>query len=204
ESTPDCRSEVVVVVIGDAGTVRNGDAQTAADVGIRNAGISVETLGEVMIRIERNLVESARAGSPETGGGRAGRRNTEVVLFLMIVRHSDIGFAVEGVFHARPPDLHDLGRVKIVVFDAAQEITALGRGANAQRLRRVIKADVLVAAKELERIPGIFGSDHNGRVVGHNAIFGVGRSDQIGAGDGVCIDAVDGRLIGLRRTLRPQ
>src|ERR1700726_3424494 len=71
EAGTHCRSDVVVVVIGDTGAVRNGDGQTAADVGIRNAGIGVETLGEVMIRIERNLVEEARAGSAETGG-RAG------------------------------------------------------------------------------------------------------------------------------------
>src|SRR5208282_1095559 len=79
ETTTNCRSNVVVVVIGDAGAVRNGDGQTAADVGIRNAGINVATLGEVMIRIERNLVEGARAGTAETGDGRAGRRNAKVV-----------------------------------------------------------------------------------------------------------------------------
>src|ERR1700733_12811821 len=72
EAPTDCRSNVVVVVIGYAGPVRNGDGQTATDVGIRNAGISVKTLGEVIIRIERNLVEVARAGTAETGGGRAG------------------------------------------------------------------------------------------------------------------------------------
>jgi hypothetical protein len=43
----------------------------------------------------------------------------------------------ERVFHAGPEDLHDLGRIKIVVFDAAQEITALSRGADAQRVGRV-------------------------------------------------------------------
>ena len=85
EASTNCRSNVVLVEIRDAGAVRNGDGQTAADVGICNAGISVETLGEVMIRIERNLVEEARAGSAETRG-RAGRRNTEVVLPLMIGR----------------------------------------------------------------------------------------------------------------------
>ena len=58
ETTTDCRSKVAVVVIGDAGTMRNGDGQTAAQVGIRNSGESVETLGEVMIYIERHLVES--------------------------------------------------------------------------------------------------------------------------------------------------
>src|SRR5882762_5860005 len=51
EATAYCRSKVAVVVIGDAGAVRNGDGQTAAHVGIRNPGISVETLGEVTIRI---------------------------------------------------------------------------------------------------------------------------------------------------------
>ena len=168
------------------------------------SGKNVETLGEVMIRIERHLVERARAGTAETGCDRAGRRNTEVVLPLMIAGQSDVGFAVVGVFHARPPDLHDLGRIKIVVFDAAHEITALVRGANAQRVRRVVLPDVFVAAKELERVPRIFGGDHNGVVVGHDAIYGVVRSDQIGPGDGVCIDAVGGRLIGRRRTLRPQ
>jgi len=184
--------------------VRNGDGQTAGDVGIRNAGISVKTFGEVIIRIERNLVEAARAGTAETGGRRAGRRNTEVVLPLTIVGQSDVASAVVSVFHARPEDLHDLGRIKILVFDAAQEITALGRGANAQRVRRVKLLDVFVAGKELERVPGIFGSDHNGGVVGHDAIFGVGRFDQIGPVDGVCIDAVEGRLIGPRQTRRPQ
>src|SRR6202043_1063969 len=198
-----CRSNVVVVVIGDAGAVRNGDGQTAADVGIRNAGIGIETLGEVMIRIARNLVEEARAGSAETAG-RASRRNTEVVLPLRIGGQSDVGLAVVSVFHARPGDLHDLGRIEILVLDAAQEITALGRGANAQRVRRVSLPDVFVAAKELERVPGVLGSDHHGGVVGHDAIFGVVRSDQIGTVDGVLIDAVEGRLIWLRQTLGPQ
>src|SRR5208282_6440208 len=55
-----------------------------------------------------------------------------------------------------------------------------------------------------ELVPCILGSNHNGAVVGHDAIYGVGRSDQIGPVDGVCIDAVGGRLIWLRRTLRPQ
>jgi len=61
ETTTDCRSTVVVGVIGDAGFMRNGDGQTAAHPGIRNSGITVETLGEVMIQIERPLVEGARA-----------------------------------------------------------------------------------------------------------------------------------------------
>jgi hypothetical protein len=63
ETTTDCRSKVVVVEIGDAGAMRNGDGQTAAHVGIRNSGKTVETLGEVMIRIEGHLVEGARAGT---------------------------------------------------------------------------------------------------------------------------------------------
>src|SRR5580692_779411 len=62
ESTPDCRSNFAVVVIGHAGAVRNGDGQTAADVGIGDARKSVEALGEVMIHVERRLVEGARAG----------------------------------------------------------------------------------------------------------------------------------------------
>ena len=102
-----------------------------------------------------------------------------------------------GVFRARPPDLHQLFRIKIVVFDPAHDITALVRGANAQRVRRVILPDVFVAGKKLERVPRILGSDHNGVVVGHDAIYGVVRVDQIGPGDGVCIDAVGGRLIWL-------
>src|SRR5208282_424000 len=116
---------------------------------------------------------------------------------------SDVGFAVESVFQARPPNLHVLGRIQIVVFDAAHDITALVQGANAQRVRWVSLPDVFVAGKQLERVPRILGSGHNGAVVGHDAIYGVGRSDQIGPVDGVCIDAVGGRLIWLRRTLRP-
>src|SRR6202050_1114926 len=114
ETATDCRSKVAVVVIGDARAMRNGDGQTAAHIGIRNSGKSVETLGEVMIHIERLLVEGARAGTAETGFGRAGRRNTEVVLQLMIPGQSDVGFAVDSVFQARPPDLPVLGRIKIV------------------------------------------------------------------------------------------
>src|SRR3984957_3120143 len=107
ETTTNCRGNVVVVVIGDSRAVGNGDGQTAADVGVCNAGIGVETFGEVMIRIERNLVEEARAGSAEAAG-RAGRRNTEVLVPLMIGGQSDVGLAVESVFHARPGDLHEL------------------------------------------------------------------------------------------------
>src|ERR1035438_8595653 len=58
ETTTDCRSKVVVGVIGDAGAMRNGDGQTAAHVGICNSGKRVETLGEVMIQIERPLIRS--------------------------------------------------------------------------------------------------------------------------------------------------
>src|ERR1700688_2027733 len=112
-----------------------------------------------MIRKERNLIEIAGAGTAEPGGGRAGRRNTVVVLPQTIVGQSDVGFAVVSVFHARPGDLHDLGRIKIFVFDAAQEITALGGGANAQRVRRVKLLDVFVADKELERVPGVLSSE---------------------------------------------
>ena len=77
---PIVGAKLLLWLIGDAGAMRNGDGQTAAHVGIRNSGKTVETLGEVMIRIERHLVEGARAGTAETGCGRAGRRNTEVVL----------------------------------------------------------------------------------------------------------------------------
>src|SRR5580700_11867809 len=67
ETATDCRSTVIVVVIGDAGTMRNGDGQTAAYPGIRNSDKAVETLGEVMIRIERPLIEGACAGAAEAG-----------------------------------------------------------------------------------------------------------------------------------------
>ena len=97
ETNTDHRSNVVVVEIGDAGAMRNGDGQTAAHDGIRNSGENVETLGEVMIRIERQLVESARAGTAETGSGRAGRRNTEVVLPLLIPGQSDVGFVARRI-----------------------------------------------------------------------------------------------------------
>src|ERR1039457_7516348 len=205
ETTTDCRSKVIVAVIWDTRAMRNGDGQTAAHVGIRNSGKRVETFGEVMIRIERPLVEGARAGTAETGYGRAGRRNTEVVLPLLIPGESGVGFSTVGVLRARPPDLHQLLRIKIVVFDPAHDITALVRGANAQRVRRLILPDVFVAGKKLERVPRILGSDHNCVVVGHDAIYGVVRVDQIDpAGDGVCINAVGGRLIWRRRTLRPQ
>src|SRR5580700_3146031 len=66
KTTTDCRSKVAVVLIGDAGAMRNGDGQTAAHVGIRDSGKGVEALSEVMIRIERPEVEGARAGSAET------------------------------------------------------------------------------------------------------------------------------------------
>src|SRR5271154_3331559 len=122
ETTTDCRSKVVVVVIGDAGAMRNGDGQTAAHVGVLNSGKSVETLGEVMIRIARHLVKGARAGSAETGCGRAGLRNTEVVLPLLIPGQSDVGFAAVGVLHARPPDLHQLLRIKIIIFDSTHDV----------------------------------------------------------------------------------
>src|SRR6202042_3181760 len=63
ETSANHRSSVVLVQVRDAGAVRNSDGHTAAHVGIRNSGKNVETLGEVMIRVERNLVEEARAGS---------------------------------------------------------------------------------------------------------------------------------------------
>src|SRR3984957_12944396 len=129
---------------------------------------------------------------------------TEVVLPLLIPSESDVGFAVDGVFPGRPPDVYQLLRIKIVVFDSAHDITALVRSAHAQRVLWVFLPDVFVAGKKLDRVPRVFGSDHNGAVVGHDAIYSVGGSDQIGSGDGVCVDAIGGRLIWRRQTLRPQ
>src|ERR1700728_4756394 len=205
ETTTDRRSKVVVGLIRDAGTMRDGDGQTTLNVGVRNSGKTVETLGEVMIRIERPLVEGALAGGAETGCGRAGRRNAEVVLPLLIPGESEVGFAAVGVLHARPPDLHQLFRIKIVVFDPAHVITALVRGADAQWICRVILPDVFVAGKKLEIFPLILGCEHSRVVVGHDSIYGVVRVDQIGSQAGppvnrVSIDAVRCRLIRLRRT----
>src|SRR5271154_195510 len=120
ETATDYRSKIVGVVIGDAGAMRNSDGQTAAHIGIRNSGKQVETLGDMTIRIERPLVEGARAGSAETGCLRAGRGNSEVVLQLMIPGESYVSFFVDRVFRACPPDLHSFGRIEIVVLHPAQ------------------------------------------------------------------------------------
>src|SRR5215472_9454007 len=63
EATTDHGRNVVIVEIGYAGGVRNGDGQTAAHFGIRNSGISVESLGEAVIHVEGPLVEVSPAGS---------------------------------------------------------------------------------------------------------------------------------------------
>ena len=52
ETNTGCRSKVAVVPVGDAGAMRNRDAQTAAHPGIGNSGETVQALGEVMIGIE--------------------------------------------------------------------------------------------------------------------------------------------------------
>src|SRR5579862_7730677 len=78
ETAADRRCNVGVVLIGNAGAMRNGDGQTALHVGNSNSRKPVETRGEAMVHIERVLVESAGAGSAETGFGRAGRGNTKV------------------------------------------------------------------------------------------------------------------------------
>src|SRR6202041_2282359 len=148
EPTTDCRSKVVIVQIRDAGAMRNGDGQTAGHEGIRKSGKTVQTLGEVMIHIERPLVEDAWAGTAETGCDCAGLRKTEVVLHLFIPGESDVGFAVVCVFHTRPPDLQNLLRIKVIVLDPAHDITALIRSAHAQRVRRVILPDVFVSSEE--------------------------------------------------------
>ena len=129
---------------------------------------------------------------------------TEVVLPLLIPGESDVGFAAVGVLRACPPDLHQLFGIEIVVFDPAQKIATLVRGANSQRVHRVILPDVFVAGKKLESVRRILGGGHHCAVVGHDAIQSVVRGDQIGPGDGVCIDAVRGRLLRSRRALRPE
>src|SRR5580700_5426938 len=104
--------------------MRNGDGETAGHEGIRQSGKTVETFGEVMIHVERPFLEVTRAGTAEPGCGGAGRWHSEVILRLPVPGKSDVGFVVVRVFYARPPDLHDLGRIKIVVFDDAHDVTA--------------------------------------------------------------------------------
>src|SRR5580698_3710101 len=124
ETNTDCRSNVAGINIRNAGTMRNGDGQTSAHEGIRNSDVTVETFGEVIVRVERRLIKIARAGTAETSCAATGRRNTEGVLPLLIPGPSDVGFFAVSVFRARPPDLHQLLGIKIVVFDSAQDITA--------------------------------------------------------------------------------
>jgi len=126
EATADRRSKVVVGVIGDARSVRNSDGQTACHPGIRNSSKTIETLGEVMIRIERPLVEGARTGTAEISR-YAGRRNTEGVLPLLIPRESEVGLLAVRVLRASPPDVHQFFRIEIIVFDPAQVVTTLVR-----------------------------------------------------------------------------
>ena len=95
ETPPDCRSKVVVIDVRDAGAMRNGDGQTATHVRVRKSRKTVEALGEVMIRIERHLIKSSRTGTAETRRGRAGLRNSEVVLPLLIPGESDVGFPID-------------------------------------------------------------------------------------------------------------
>src|SRR5580658_6117564 len=94
ETSTHGRSNVAGMEIGDARAVRNGDIQTAAHGGIRNSGETVETRCEVMIGIERHLVESPCAGTAETGCRRTDRRNTEGVLVVLIPGQSNVGFLV--------------------------------------------------------------------------------------------------------------
>ena len=61
ETSTEYWCKVGVVQVGDAGAVRNGDGQTAGHARIRNSGKGVQPPGEVMIRVERPLVEGARA-----------------------------------------------------------------------------------------------------------------------------------------------
>src|ERR1700722_14142990 len=61
EPTTDRRSIVAVVEIRDAGAMRNGDGQTAGHKGIRQSGKTIEALGEMVIQIERPLIEGAGA-----------------------------------------------------------------------------------------------------------------------------------------------
>ena len=94
--------------------MRKGDGQAAAHEGIRNSGKRVETFGEVMVHIERPLVEGARAGRAETGCDRAGLRNAEVILPLLIPGESGVGFLAVSVFRACPPDLQQLSESRLL------------------------------------------------------------------------------------------
>src|SRR5579862_6706412 len=67
EPATDRRGKVVIGAIRNAGAMRNGDGQTAGHPGIRNPGKSIEALREVMIDVERSLIEGARARTAETG-----------------------------------------------------------------------------------------------------------------------------------------
>ncbi len=102
-----------------------------------------------------------------------------------------------------PPDVPQFFMIEIVVFNPAHAITALVRGANAQRILRVVCQMYSYPARNLIGSQAYRQDDHP-VVVGHDAIHGVTRVDHVGPGDLVRIDAIDGRLIGLRQTLSPQ
>src|SRR5580704_11947205 len=95
ETSTDRRSDVVGEVVRDPGAMGNCDVQAAAHPGICNSGETVETLGEVMVQIERHFVEGARAGTAEVGDGCAGLGITaEVVLPLLIPGQGDVSLVV--------------------------------------------------------------------------------------------------------------
>jgi hypothetical protein len=105
EARADQRSNIAVVVVRHAGSVRNGNRQAAAYIGAGNSGETVQTLREVIVHVERTFIQRSGAGAAEARGRGALRRTAEIVLPLLIPGDREIGLRAEGVLHARPPDL---------------------------------------------------------------------------------------------------
>src|SRR3984885_1084284 len=156
--------------VGNGGT-DEAVGEAALDLRVHYAGVQIDVLGEAPINHDRDCIQSAGATRGDRSSGAVGIwvrvvAVVKTVLPLVVIRTGDVESRRDRVANTEPGGLKDLVGDKGVVVGDSKDNAALPESARVQRIVRVGKVDVLIAAEQLpwsDRVPG---SDLEHSIVG--------------------------------------
>src|ERR1700676_1248276 len=141
---------------GDVGRMKEIPVRkTIMHAGVHHAGITVETLGQAIVGIERYDVLRAAAGSGRVGGTAGEGAGAVRVLLIAVIGADQIQLWNDRVPHAGPEYLQclvvDVGRLCAALnIDEGNRVGGKAE-ARTQRSSRIRVLDMLVAAEDLQK-----------------------------------------------------
>src|SRR5450631_2264984 len=107
---------------GHVGHMQVAAGQPVMHVCKHDAGVSIETLGQPIVGVERNIIESAAAGTGLSARAAGISAGSVGILMITVVRRGQVEIRYDRVSYPRPIDLQNLVVGKGGIVDESQFI----------------------------------------------------------------------------------